>query len=407
MRILFIHQNFPGQFLHLAPALGARGHDVLALTDAGNAQPRVVRTVCYPAPDAPDAAGPARSYARMCDRGQRVARACAALDAQGYRPDVIFAHGGWGEPLFLRDVWPGARILTYAEFLYRSTGLDAGFDAEFQGADLCARMATTARRAHLLMALADADAGLAPTLFQASTFPEPLRSKITVIHDGVDTARLCPDPSARFDLPDGRVLRAGDEVLSFVARNLEPYRGYHVFMRALPAVMAARPAARVVIVGADGRGYGAAPASGTWKDRFLDEVAGRLDLSRVHFTGRVPHARFAALMQVTRVHAYLSYPFVLSWSLIEAMSAGALVVGSDTPPVAEAIRDGVNGRLVPFFDVPGWSRVLTDALADPVAQMPLRLAARETALARYDLRSVCLPRLVAFVENAIRQARAG
>ncbi|MCB2152506.1 MAG: glycosyltransferase, partial [Rhodobacteraceae bacterium] len=210
-----------------------------------------------------------------------------------------------------------------------------------------------------------------------------------------------------FDLPDGRVLRAGDEVLSFVARNLEPYRGYHVFMRALPAVMAARPAARVVIVGADGRGYGAAPASGTWKDRFLDEVAGRLDLSRVHFTGRVPHARFAALMQVTRVHAYLSYPFVLSWSLIEAMSAGALVVGSDTPPVAEAIRDGVNGRLVPFFDVPGWSRVLTDALADPVAQMPLRLAARETALARYDLRTVCLPRLVAFVENAIRQARAG
>ncbi|MCT8331442.1 glycosyltransferase [Albidovulum sediminis] len=407
MRILFIHQNFPGQFLHLAPALAARGHDVLALTDAGNRRPRIVRTLCYPGPDGPEVPGLARTYARACDRGARVARACAALDAQGYRPDVIFAHGGWGEPLFLRDVWPDVRILTYAEFFYRSTGLDSGFDPEFQASDLPARVATTARRAHLLMAIQDADAALAPTAFQAATFPEPIRSKIAVIHDGVDTDLLKPNPAACFHLPGGRVLRPGDEVLSLVARNLEPYRGYHVFMRALPAVLAARPEAQVVIVGGDGQSYGGPPDSGTWKERFLDEVKSRIDLSRMHFTGRIPHARFAALMQVTRVHAYLSYPFVLSWSLIEAMAAGALVVGSATLPVEEVIRDGANGRLVPFFDVEGWARVLAGALADPEAQIPLRRAARETALRHYDLRTVCLPRLVAFVEGAGRQQRAG
>ncbi|MCV2867645.1 glycosyltransferase [Defluviimonas sp. WL0002] len=405
MRILFIHQNFPGQFLHLAPALAGRGHDVLALTDAGNTRPRIVRTLCYPSPDRPEVSGLARTYARACDRGLRVARACAALDARGYRPDVIFAHGGWGEPLFLRDVWPGVRILTYAEFLYRSTGLDAGFDAEFQTADLSARNATTARKAHLLMALQDADAAVSPTEFQASTFPKPLRSRITVIHDGVDTDVLRPDPGARFDLPGGRVLRPGDEVLSLVARKLEPYRGYHVFMRALPAVMAARPEAQVVIVGAEGQSYGGPPATGTWKDRFLAEVRDRIDPSRLHFAGRIPYPKFTALMQVTRAHAYLTYPFVLSWSMIEAMAAGALVVGSATPPVEEVIRNDVNGRLVPFFDVEGWSRSLISALADPAGHLPLRRAARETAVARFDLRTVCLPRLVAFVEGANRPAR--
>ncbi|MCV2863446.1 glycosyltransferase [Albidovulum sediminicola] len=405
MRILFIHQNFPGQFLHLAPALAARGHDVLALTDAANTRPRVVRTLCYPSPDGPEVPGLARTYARACDRGHRVARACAALDAQGYRPEVIFAHGGWGEPLFLREVWPDVRILTYAEFFYRSTGLDAGFDPEFSTDSLGARLSTTARKAHLLMALQDADAALSPTEFQASTFPEPLRQKIAVIHDGVDTDVLRPDPQACFDLPGGPTLRPGDEVLSFVARNLEPYRGYHLFMRGLPAVLAARPEAQVVIVGADGQSYGGRPESGSWRDRFLEEVAGRIDRSRVHLVGRITHARFVALMQVTRVHAYLTYPFVLSWSMIEAMAAGALVVGSATPPVEEVIRDGVNGRLVPFFDIDGWSHALIGALADPAAQAPLRRAARDTARARYDLKTVCLPRLIDFVESAdIRRA---
>jgi glycosyltransferase involved in cell wall biosynthesis len=223
---------------------------------------------------------------------------------------------------------------------------------------------------------------------------------IEVIHDGVDTDAVAPDPAATLTLPGGRVLRAGDEVISFVNRNLEPYRGCHSFLRALPEVMAARPQAQVVIVGGDGVSYGAAPKTGaSWKQVFLAELAGRLDLSRLHFTGRLPHPDLVALMQITRAHAYLTYPFVLSWSMLEAMSAGALVIGSRTAPVEEVITDGVNGQLVDFFDIAGWSAALTEALAHPGRFAAMRAAARDTVLARYDLRRQCLPRMVAFVER--------
>jgi glycosyltransferase involved in cell wall biosynthesis len=200
-------------------------------------------------------------------------------------------------------------------------------------------------------------------------------------------------------LPDGTRFRTGDEVLTFASRNLEPYRGYHIFLRALPGVLAARPQAHAVIVGGDETSYGRKPPEGqTWKTRFLDEVRDRLDLSRVHFTGRIPHPDFVALMQVTRVHAYLTYPFVLSWSVLEAMACGALVPGSDTAPVREVIEDGVNGRLIPFFDIPAWTAALTTALADPARFAPLRSAARRTVLDRYALTD-CLPRLIRIVEQ--------
>lgn len=401
MKILFVHQNFPGQFLHLAPALAARGHEVRALTAEHNTRTAPVPVLRYRNPPENPVQGIARTYAEMSGRGLIVARAAEQLSRQtGFVPDLVFGHGGWGETLFLREVWPQARHLTYAEFYYASTGLDTDFDPEFATPGLMPRLAVAARKAHLLQAITEADAALSPTAWQASTFPAEARGKITVIHDGIDTARLVPDPAARVALPDGTVLGRGDEVITFVSRNLEPYRGYHILMRALPEVLRARPQARVVIVGGEGQSYGAKPPGAkSWKQTFLDEVAPELDLARVHFLGRVPYGQFVALMQVSSVHAYLTYPFVLSWSLLEAMSCGAFVLCSRTPPVTEVIRDGENGRLVDFFDVPGWSRALIAALAEPGATLALRAAARETIRARYDLRSQCLPRLVAFVEG--------
>jgi len=402
MRILLIHQNFPGQFLHLAPALAARGHQVLALTIEGNERPSPVPRVLYRKPEKPEGGSAlARTYGEMAERGLRAARAAAAMTRdKGYVPDVILGHSGWGETLFLKDVWPEARLIVYSEFLYRAGGLDAGFDPEFQRRDLAARLPVTARAAHLLQALVQADAALAPTRWQADTVPAPLRDKIAVIHDGIDTDRVRPDPAARFTLPSGRMLAPGDEVLSFVNRNLEPYRGYHVFMRALPAVLAARPEAQVVIVGGDGVSYGGRPADGrSWKQVLLDELGDRLDLSRVHFTGKLAYADYLALLQVTRAHAYLTYPFVLSWSLMEAMAAGARIVASRTPPVQEMIRDGETGRLVEFFDVAGWSAALIDVLADPARADAMAAAARAKIVADYDLRRVCLPRLIDFVEG--------
>lgn len=405
MNILFVHQNFPGQFVHLAPALAARGHDCRALTDMRNARPAPVPVLRYrfdaPKVD-PAATRLGRNYTTMSDRGVAAARAALAMRRQGYVPDLVLGHSGWGETLFLREVWPEARHLTYAEFYYAGRGRDVGFDPEFSAGDpFDAVMIAQGRAAHLGQALVHADAGLSPTRWQADSYPVPLRRMLTVIHDGVDTATMAPDPMAVATLPDGTTFRAGDEVLTFVNRNLEPYRGYHIFLRALSAVLAARPRAHVVLVGGSEVSYGKpAPAGTTWKDLFLSEVAGRLDLSRVHFPGRVPHPTFRALMQVGRVHAYLTYPFVLSWSMIEAMAAGALVVGSRTAPVTEVIEDGVNGLLVDFFDVEAWSARLIETLAHPERFMGLRAAARETVLARYDLQGVCLPRLIAFVEGS-------
>jgi glycosyltransferase involved in cell wall biosynthesis len=403
MKILFVHQNFPGQFLYLAPELKKRGHDCLALTDIGNTRDSAIPVLKYKheaqAPD-PATTRLGRNYIQMSDRGVTVARACLQLrQSRGYVPDVIFGHSGWGETLFLKEVWPEAKLLIYAEFYYKGRGADVGFDPEFSTPTFDQVMIAQGRASHLGQALLHADAGLSPTEWQASTYPPPLRRMIEVIHDGVNTTVMAPNADARFALPTGQILKPGDEVLTFVNRNLEPYRGYHTFMRALPDVLAARPEAQVVIVGGDEVSYGATPKGAKgWKDLILSEVQGRLDMTRVHFMGKVPYDQFVALMQVSRAHAYLTYPFVLSWSMIEAMSAGAHVVGSATAPVQEVIKNGVNGTLVDFFDIPGWSARLTEALADPQKFQPLREAARQTALARYDQR-VLLPRMINFVER--------
>jgi glycosyltransferase involved in cell wall biosynthesis len=404
MKILFVHQNFPGQFLYLAPALQARGHDCRALTDSKNQRESKIPVMRYrhemPLPD-PTATRLGRNFVQMSDRGVTTARACLQLrDKHGYTPDVIFGHSGWGETLFLKEVWPTAKLIVYAEFYYRGVDQDVGFDPEFSSPGFDAVMTAQSRASYLAQSLLHADAGLSPTKWQASTYPPALRPMIKVIFDGVNTAVMVPNAQAQITLPNGKVLNAGDEVLTFVNRNLEPYRGYHTFMRALPDVLAARPNAQVVIVGGDEVSYGASPADGkSWKQVFLDEVKDRLDLSRVHFLGKVPYPQFVALMQISRVHAYLTYPFVLSWSMLEAMSAGAYVVGSRTAPVEELIEDGVNGRLVDFWDIKAWSDALTEGLAQPEKFMPLRRAARQTIVENYDLQSVCMPRMVEYVES--------
>jgi glycosyltransferase involved in cell wall biosynthesis len=404
MKILFVHQNFPGQFLYLAPAMAQRGHECLALTDAANNRASAIPVVKYT--HKAETVDPAqcrlgRNYTTMSDRGVTVARAAMQLrDTKGYYPDVIFGHSGWGETLFLKEVWPDAKLIVYAEFYYKGTGADVGFDAEFSPRSFDQVMIAQGRTAHLGQALLHADAGVVPTKWQASTYPAGLQHMLQVTFDGVNTAILKPDPAASLTLPNGQRLRAGDEVLTFVNRNLEPYRGYHIFMRALPAILAARPQAQVVIVGGDGVSYGNAPKGGTgWKDVFLNEVKSQLDLSRVHFLGRVPYPDFVSLMQIARVHAYLTYPFVLSWSMVEAMAAGAVVVGSRTAPVQEMITHGETGLLVDFFDVAGWSETLINTLSNPSDYAHLGQAARAQVQQHYDLQSQCLPRLIAHVES--------
>ncbi|AGT09249.1 glycosyltransferase [Paracoccus aminophilus] len=401
MKILFVHQNFPGQFLHLAPALAERGHDVIGLTDEKNQRSSRVQVMRYKSPAPVEIKGLGRTYSEYAERGWLAARGARALrERHGYIPDVIFGHSGWGETLFLREVWPEAKLLVYAELLYNTSGHDVGFDREISAATLESRVTTVARSAHLIQGLLQADAGLSPTEYQASTFPPELRQKITVIHDGIDTTLVRPDPEASLTLPNGQVLRAGDEVISYVSRSLEPYRGFHRFMRALPEVMRARPEAQVVLIGGDGVSYGGKPSDAdSWKAKLLAELDGQLDLSRIHFLGRVAYQTYLSLIQVTRVHCYLTMPFVLSWSLTEAMSAGCYIVASDTAPVRELITDGVNGRLVGYFDQPALEQALIQALSGDPNEDRLRAAARRKIIDGYDFKGNTLPRLVEWVES--------
>ena len=402
MQVLFVHQNFPGQYLHLVPALVARGDAVTALTVGKRAAPAGVRVVRY----TPQRASCAAIHPWAADietkviRGEAAAGAAAALRAGGYRPDVICTHPGWGEALFLKDVFPGARLLSFIEFFYRADGADFGFDPEFDEADLAGRCRLRLKNANSLLNLDAADWCISPTHWQAGTVPAAYRSRVSVVHDGIDTQRIRPDARARVELARARLtLRSGDEVLTFVNRNMEPYRGFHVFMRALPEIQRRRPNLVTLVVGGDDVSYGKRlPPGETWRQKMLAEVGSHLDMSRLRFVGRIAYADFLAVLQVSAVHVYLTYPFVLSWSVLEAMAAGCAVVGSATSPVEEVISDGGNGLLVDFFSTRQIADAVDRVLDHPDRMAAMRARARQTIVERYDLASVCLPRHLALVD---------
>jgi glycosyltransferase involved in cell wall biosynthesis len=398
VRVLFIHQNFPAQFRHIAPALAAAGHEVKAIAIQPRANLLGVANLTYSVTrSSTKGIHPwAIDFESKTIRAEGIAHKMVELRSAGYTPDVVVGHPGWGETWLVKDVWPNAPLLAFQEFYY---GADMSFDAEFTTTNEESRWRTRIKNANILVGLETMDWGLSPTEWQKAQFPQHHRERISVIFDGIDTDAICPEPSASVNVGWPPVtLRKGDEAVVFISRNLEPYRGYHSFMRSLPTLFELRPNARVIIVGGDERGYGSVPERGTWRQQFLDEVRGRIDYARVHFIGRVPHEVLVALYRVAACHVYLTYPFVLSWSMLESMSAGGLVVGSHTPPVEEVIVHGENGLLVDFFDPEAIARQVAEVLAAPQDYEALRTAARRTVVESYDLRKVCLPKQLALVD---------
>jgi glycosyltransferase involved in cell wall biosynthesis len=401
MRLLFVHQNFPGQYRHLAAHYAGAGHEVVAIGDKENLryQPRLpgVRLFAYEAPREEHAGAFEASALRAMQRGRALATAASALRRAGFRPDLVFAHIGWGEALFLKDLFPAAPLLLYCEFFYRARGADMGFDPEFPpSAKSLLRLRVM--NAPLLMSLDAADWGMAPTAWQQRQFPDAYKARMSVIHDGIDTDAVRPGESRE------------EELITYVARNLEPYRGFHVFMRAIPEIQRRRPKARIVIVGGDAVSYSPRlPPGQTYRERLLRELDGKIDLARVSFLGRIPYRDYLALLRRSSVHVYLTYPFVLSWSLLEAMASGCLVIGSRTSPVEEVIAHGRNGLLVDFFSPEKIAGEIDEALQRQAELLPLREAARRTVLQRYDLKHVCLPAQRRLVEGLLegKSADAG
>ena len=354
MRLLVIHQNFPGQFRHLLAAWARQpGWDILGIgrdTAPGTDAVRWLRYRLHRSPLKEQ-----HSYLRTMEaavlHGQAVARVLLKLKKEGYRPDTILAHPGWGETLYAKDVFPDARLVHYCEWFYGTPDGDSNFDPEFPFTFDNSLRERTRNALHLLN-LTNCDQGVSPTQWQKSRYPEIFHPKIEVLHEGIPAQLLKPDPEASFTTPNGITLKAGDPVVTFVARNLEPYRGFHIFMRALERIQKEHPRCHAVIVGGDDVSYGSPPPrdakASNWREYMLRQVS--IDPARTHFLGKVSYADYVKVLQISAVHVYLTYPFVLSWSLLEAAVLGCPLVASDTAPVREFLAPMKRMRLVDFFN---------------------------------------------------------
>lgn len=400
MRYLFVHQNFPGQYKHVVIHLASQpGNEVVFLTHKNDNRIARVNRIEY-APARPPGAQ-THHYIRELEaavlNGQAVLRAADELNKKGFVPDVMIGHNAWGETLYLKELWPSTPLLAYFEFYYRAFGADCDFDPEFPLAPNDYPRIRTKNSVNLL-GLDAADWGQAPTIWQQSGYPAEYQKKISVIHEGIDTDALRPDPAATFEIEPGLVVSRDQEIITYVSRNLEPYRGFHVMMRALPELLRRRPNARVVFVGGEEVSYGRRlPDGQSYRAWLTAQIDGKYDASRVHFLGKIPYRRYLNLLQVSSAHVYLTYPFVLSWSMLEAMSLGCLVVGSDTAPVREVIRDGDNGLLVDFFSTAKIVDRVEEVLEHPDRMQAIRDRARQSIVDRYDLRRVCLPQYLSLL----------
>lgn len=436
MKILFLHRNFPAQFRHLATSLAADPtNQVVFITARAEGSMAGVGKFLY---NVTRAVSPqTHRYVRpleeaVCD-GQAAWRTARQLKLQkGFEPHVIYAHAGWGPGLFMRDLFPKASYLGFFEWYYHARGTDAGFDpADPLDEDSIARIRI--KNAPILLELAQCNGGVVPTKWQQQQFPEEFKAKLRVLHDGIDTEFFQPQPGTKLVLPPlspaelerfagisatappeqlnptqkiqrefwakGLDLSAATEVVTYVARGMEPYRGFPQFMQAIALLQKQRPQCHAIVVGEDRVSYGKTlPDGRTYRDKALAEL--ELDRSRLHFTGRLTYKQLRQVYQASSAHVYLTYPFVLSWSMLESMACGCVVVGSRTPPVEEVITDGVNGFWVDFFDPAAIAAKIGDVLDRQGDEelLNIRRQARATILERYDLATL-LPQHIEFIRT--------
>lgn len=403
MHISFVHRRGFGQFAALAHHLAESGHDVSLICETVDRRLPAVRIFRHRVETAPRTNGAMARYLEVPDHhtriGYRVAETLESMLRQGQKPDIVVGHIGWGSMMFVKDVLPSTPALGYCEFFYRAQGADVGF-APDDRPDVETRKRLRLRNMAQLLTFDSMDGGISPTHWQKSLYPKAVQKRIAVVHEGVDTKIFYPDRHASLQLADGRILKAGEsKVITFVSRDLEPYRGFPQALEAAEKVIRQNNDAIFVFVGGDGVSYGTPPpGGGSWREYLLKDK--QLPPDRVVFTGPLPHSDLRKLYQISTAHIYLTYPFVLSWSVVEAMACGALIIGSDTPPVREVIRSGQNGLLVPFYDTDALAGTIMNVLHAPDACLPMRAAARRTVEKRFRM-TECLQQQKTLIEAVL------
>lgn len=386
MKILFLHRNFPGQFKYLAMELAQDvNNEVCFITNNNTTRTTArIRKIVYKLKRKvpKDCHRYLRFYEEAIIHGQSVAEVLIQMKNQGYKPDLIYGHT-WGCTLFVKDIFPDVPLICYFEWFYNAEGADVGFDGKTVDIDTRAKL--QCKNSHLLLDLLNCDYGISPTQWQKSQFPKEFQNKIKVLHEGIDTNICCPKDNAIFEF-NGKQFTKEDEILTYATRGMEEYRGFPEFMKTVEQLQKIRPNMQVIIGGEDRVCYGCHLKNDTFKQKMLRELD--LDLSRIHFVGNLPYAEYIKLLQVSRCHVYLTYPFVLSWSLLEAMSVGCCIVASDTAPVKELIQDSFNGILTDFYNIDLLARKINSVLEEPEKYSNIRISARETIKEKYKLQKL-------------------
>ena len=406
MKIMFVHQNMPGQYRELVQWLAGTGdHQIYFLTQRKAApsfegvQTRVYEPHHKPADNA---YGLSKNWEESTGNGLGAARAARQIEkTEGFKPDIVIGHVGWGELTFFKEIWKDVPIIGLFEYYYSATGGPVGFDPAEPVSENTPFL-LHARNAVPLANIETVDMGLSPTFWQRDRFPQSFHRKLYVCHDGIRTDQLKPDPKVRLKL--GRLkhdLTRADEIVTFVSRNLERTRGFHIFMRALPRILKERPNARVLILGGNETSYGGkSKHPGGLRAEMEAEVGKDVDWRRVHFLGKLPYDDYQKVVQISRCHLYLTMPFVLSWSFLEAMAMEATIVASDVAPVREAITHGKTGLLVDFFNPDAFAEQVIEVLQDPEKYQRFGPEARKHVVQHYDFLTKCLPEHIAQI-NAL------
>jgi len=408
MRILFTHNNFPAQFRHLAEYLGrSKGNQIVFATKTPREEWAIqgVNKAVFKPDDVNtgDSYPPAENFENGLRHGIGLLRLCKHLKDQGFVPDIVVGHSGWGQTLFLKDIFPNTPFLGYFEWYYRSGSAEVRFDGRPRNESQLVHLRL--RNSAILHDLVSCDAGVTPTMWQQEQFPNEFQSKLNSIHDGINTQYFVPAsgdllPKEQINIPFIDMAGA-KELVTYSSRGMEPYRGFPQFYEALPAILEARPDCHVLIVGEDRICYSPKlPDNGSYVDLMKSKV--KVDESRVHFTGPLPYGVYKQVLQASSAHVYLTWPFVLSWSFLEAMSCGCLLIGSDTEPVREVMRHEGNGLLTDFHSPEKIAASVITALERQNDLTHLRSAARQTILDNYCL-SKCLPKHLNLMSDLVQK----
>lgn len=402
MKLLFLHSNFPAQFRHLVTSMASDPNNQIAFgTMRREGQIQGVKKFIYV--PSRKANKETHHYIRTLEdavlQGQAVYRVLDKLKKEGFIPDIVYGHSGWGAPMFVKDIFPQAKLLCYFEWFYNAEGADVGFDPS-EPLTPDDKLRIRIKNTPILTDLYSCNQGMCPTSWQLKQFPKEYHSKLNVLHDGIDTQYFSPQIGEKLILPSIDLdLSKAKEIVTYVSRGMEPYRGFPQFMESVALLQKRRKKCHVVVVGEDRVAYGRhLPNGKTFKQLMLEKL--NLDLSRLHFTGRLSYPEYLEVLRASSAHVYLTRPFVLSWSMLEAMSAGCLIIASNTPPVTEVIRDGVNGVLVDFFSPQDIVEKVENALGSSNRMEKLRINARKTITDKYSL-SDLLPKHLEWIRKDI------